>query len=187
MHKEEYMPNDPQRIIETSFVGTVHASTCSDSRAKRITDLIVKCTGFLRLMGFVEPGYCVPSTTHISTLVEKRFLDLQSKLKVKISTDLEAVSFTSDIWKMMSFVLSTEGFPERHTGVNISEATKKIIVDFNISEERVVSVVHDKAPIMSWALTFCLSSMGGLKSSVLVTVYSFVLTLVFPFLLLTEC
>ena len=127
--------------LSNSYVVSM-VSTCSEARSKRITNLIVemiavdmrpirivKCNEFLRLMNFVEPGYHVPSTTHISSLIERRFTQLESKLRAKLSDEAESLSLTSDIWtshandsyitvschyvsrqwQMKSFMLSTKG------------------------------------------------------------------------------
>ena len=45
---------------------------------------------------------------------------------------------------MKSFVLSTKGFSEKHTGVNVCEALKNVVREFGISEAQVVAVVHDQ-------------------------------------------
>ena len=105
IHPNDYKPHKHDRTQQT-LESTTRVSTCSEARSKRITDLIVemiavdmrpirivKCDGFLRLMNFVEPGYHVPSTTHISSLIERRFTQLESKLRAKLSDEAESLSF----------------------------------------------------------------------------------------------
>ena len=179
IHKKEYHPSRRianQRTIPNSFSSSVRAS-CSESRAKRITELIVEmiaidmrplrlveCHGFCQFMAFVEPGYRVSSATHISSLVTRLHIQMELKLKEKIALEAQSLSLTSDIWtsqandayitvschfispewKMNCYVLSTRGFPERHTGINISEAITEILTDFHISDEQVEAIVHDQ-------------------------------------------
>ena len=86
-------------------------------------------------MAFIEPGYHMHSATHITNLIKRRHSQLQLKVKEKITLEAQSLSLTSDIWtsqandvyischyvspewgELESFVLSTKGFTERHTG-----------------------------------------------------------------------
>ena len=124
---------------------------------------MVECQGFRKMMAFVEPGYSCPSATHISSIVGRRHALLVQKLKQKIAAEASYLSLTSDIWtskandayvtvtchyispqwKMETLVLSTQGFQEQHTGVNIASALVEIATKFNI-EDKIVAVVHDQ-------------------------------------------
>ena len=82
-HPLKYMPETVQTNLET--YGKKKKQACSDARAKQISQLIVcmvaldlrpmclvEGKGFLELMAFLEPGYEVPSSAHISTLVKHK-------------------------------------------------------------------------------------------------------------------
>ena len=45
---------------------------------------------------------------------------------------------------MKSFVLSTKGFPDRHTGINISQEITGIMREYNIRNDQVEAIVHDQ-------------------------------------------
>ena len=44
---------------------------------------------------------------------------------------------------MLSCVLQTKAFPERHTGQNIADCLEDIVKSFGIATTKVVDVVHD--------------------------------------------
>jgi tRNA isopentenyl-2-thiomethyl-A-37 hydroxylase MiaE len=45
---------------------------------------------------------------------------------------------------MNSFVLSTKGFPDRHTGVNISQEIIGILREYDIGNDQIEAIVHDQ-------------------------------------------
>ena len=72
---------------QSSLDSYLSHSKCSDARAKRITEHIVDVVirdlrpaalvegaGFKALMNYVEPGYRVPSSTHIAEVVKQKFV-----------------------------------------------------------------------------------------------------------------
>jgi len=96
--------------------------------------------GFKQLMSYLEPGYKVPSCSHITSICCKKFDAMKEQLLatlatvqyVAVTTDIwtsramqafitVTVHFLTDCWKMESNVLQTQEMPERHTGVHISE------------------------------------------------------------------
>ena len=128
---------------------------------------LVESTGFLQLMSFVEPSYKVPSAMHMSKLIHQKHGESQRKLKDLLEKDMSSISLTTDIWtsgsneayitvsghfisqawQLVAIVLTTSAFPERHTGLEISQKLVEIVKQFGI-EEKVVCVVHDQASNM---------------------------------------
>jgi len=140
---------------------------------------LVEGKSFLELMAFLEPGYKVPSSAHISTLVMRKHSVAWNALKEILSKEAVAVGLTTDIWtsiatdayitvschyispewEMRSFVLATKEFPERRTAIEIAQMLKEITTDFKI-QDKVVCVVHDQASNMELAGTLLLEEQG---------------------------
>ena len=57
----------------------------------------VNGAGFRRLMQVAEPGYTVPSKTHITTLLQKKYEDGVSRLN-SILLRAQGLAFTTDLW-----------------------------------------------------------------------------------------
>jgi len=104
----KYKPDTVQTSLEAYGK---KKQACSDARAKQITELIVRMValdlrpmrlvegkGFLELMAFLEPGYKVPSSAHISTLVKCKHSVAWNTLKEILSKEAVAVGLTTDIW-----------------------------------------------------------------------------------------
>ena len=122
--------------------------TCMSWRSGALTNAIVNLiasdlrpinfvngAGFRQLMQVAEPGYTVPSKTHITTLLRKKYEDGVSRLN-SILLRAQGLAFTMDLrtskaiehymtvtahhideeWKMVSLVLKTAAFPQHHTG-----------------------------------------------------------------------
>ena len=88
------------------------------------------------LLLYLEPGYHIPSCTHITKLLQKKHEKAMAILKNKLAHNVAAMSLTSDIWtsnvmesymsitahfitpgwEIQSCVLATKPFPERHMG-----------------------------------------------------------------------
>ena len=101
VHMDKYKPakrTDDQPSLET-FV-----RKCSDARAKLINidvvtmDIrplaIVDGEGMRRLLLYLEPGYCLPSRKHISSLLRKKNEKAIAILKGKLTQDAITVSLT---------------------------------------------------------------------------------------------
>ena len=103
--------------------------------------------GFQNLLKYLEPGYFAPSQTTVSKMIHKRHERAKEDLVKKLK-DAKAVSVTTNtwtskavqsfvtytihfinpvLWKLESFVPATSHFEGSHTGVNLAEATKKVI------------------------------------------------------------
>ena len=153
-------PTSPQRaaVITEKIVEFI----AKDMRPLSVVD----GDGFKQLINCLEPGYKVPSRTHVTSICHKKFVAVKEQLLTTLST-VQFVAVTTDIWtsratqayltvtahfitelwEMESKVLLTREMPERHTGVHISERLMKATVEWKISE-KVVAVVRDNAANM---------------------------------------
>ena len=180
-HPEEYKRCTPTQDRstgrQTSLTSVLRA--CSPQRAAAITDRIaefvardlrplsiVDGAGFRQLVNYLEPGYKIPSRTHVTSICRKKFISLKEELLatlatvpyVAVTTDIwtsrstqayitVTAHYLTNVWKMESKVLQTHEMPERHTGVHISERLLKAGEDWKISN-KIVAVVRDNAANM---------------------------------------
>lgn len=155
---------------------------CSSARAGHITELIldwvvdstrplsiVKDTGFLQLISFLEPGYRVPSRTQITRLLHQRHVKAKSELTKLISAEATpGVALTTDCWtssatqsysthtvhfvradwSLVSAVLQTTPFRGSHTAERLASETHAVVMSFDLKDETVVSITHDEAANM---------------------------------------
>ena len=83
---------------------------CSSQKAAAITERIanfvaldlrplrvVEGTGFKQLMNYIEPAYVVPSHTHITSIICKKYHTIKEELLSSLVSTL-SVSLTTDIW-----------------------------------------------------------------------------------------
>ena len=185
-HLHSKHPSEYKRINEDDSSSSMKQSTlssvfkkCSANRSAAITDTIaefialdlcpisiVNGKGFKNLMNFVEPGYRVPSYTHVTSVCRRKFLLLKENLLATLSQQCD-VTLTTDIWtsrtiqayltitthyltedwKMETKVLLTREMPERHTGMHISERLVNACEEWKITE-KISAVVHDNASNM---------------------------------------
>ena len=120
---------------------------CSAERAATITRLIAEFVardlrplsimcgdGFRQLLNTIEPGYQVPSHTHVTMVCWQIFQTGQTYFA--LATDIWTshatqayltitAHFITAEWKMASAVLQTREMPERHIGMHISERLKE--------------------------------------------------------------
>lgn len=158
-------------------------SVCSDERSRQITSLladwcarnvrpmsIVEDVGLRDLFRFVEPGYTVPSHTHITSVLKRKFELMVEKAQFLLSS-IGSVSFTTDIWtsqategyisltahwltddwQSVSWCLGTVAFPERHTAQNIADKFVELMESFGVPTSAQVALVHDQAANMELA------------------------------------
>ena len=52
--------------------------------------------------------------------------------------------FIDNCWELKSYTLATYPFPEQYTGDNIVEKLKEVIKEYNITDDKVVAIVHDQ-------------------------------------------
>ena len=133
---------------------------------------IVDDQGLKDLLAYIEPGYSIPSRTHITAVLKRQYeLALGKVRELLNSDDGVALSFTTDIWTsaaveayltltghfltadftLMSCCLGTGAFPERHTGVNIAAKVRSMLGAFRVPQKHQVALVHDQAANMELA------------------------------------
>ena len=122
-------------------------------------------------MHYVEPGYRVPSATHIAEVARRKFTNGKAAIKDYLQTAVEFFAFTMDIWtsrandaylsltchfitsrwNMVTCVLATSPFPEHHTADNIVKKVKQVMADHGLEKKHLLSVVHDQCSNMELA------------------------------------
>ena len=124
---------------------------------------VVNGEGFQRLMAYLESGYHLPSDTHFTHLIERQYTAMKAKVyellehKVgyvaatanmwtSIATDsylAVTVHYLDDEWAMKSFILVTLLLTESHTGANLAEWVKDLLLSFCIDPRKVMEFVND--------------------------------------------
>ena len=119
--------------------------------------------GLKVLLSFLVPNYRPSSTTYVSALIQKDFLD--GKVEIVAQLQGNMIALTTDIWMFratQSFatttaqyinkewnltpcVLETIHLPEHHTGILISEKIQKTLDHYNIDVKQISAIVHDEA------------------------------------------
>jgi len=59
---------------------------------------MVEGVGFRALMNYVEPGYHMPSATHIAEVARRKFTNGKTAIKSYLQTEVEFFAFATDIW-----------------------------------------------------------------------------------------
>ena len=123
-------------------------------------------------MNFVEPGYKVPSRTHITTTCRRIYTTVSEELRATLSSPNLHVALTTDLWTskateayltvtchyitdewdIANKVLLTREMPERHTGLHIAERLRQAVSEWQIPEDRVSAIVRDNASNMNVAV-----------------------------------
>ena len=149
---------------------------CSVEMQKEITRILTKWTwkdmrpisivrydGLKELLSFLVPNYRPPSTTYVSALIRKDFLDGRAVIVAQLQGNM--IALTTDIWtsratqsfamttahyinkewNLTSCVLETIHFPGHHTGISISEKIQETLGHYNIDVKQISAVVHDEA------------------------------------------
>ena len=171
-YQEKAGPSHQQHSLE-SFV---RSTKCSAERAEAITQRIVEMVardlrpisvvegvGFTNLIGYLEPGYRVPSHTHITTVCRRMYNVQKERVKkeiadrhVALTTDIwtscatesyitVTVHYIDNFWKMTTRVLLTKEMAERHTGRNIANRLTEMAEEWGIPSRSISAIVHDNA------------------------------------------
>lgn len=59
---------------------------------------IVKGEGFRALLNYIEPGYKIPSDTHIASVIQKKHEVGKRTMMQRLKNENAFTAFTSDIW-----------------------------------------------------------------------------------------
>ena len=176
----------PEEFKRCSFEGRQSTSkqssisnifrNCSAQHAAAITDKvadfvamdlhplsIVDGRGFKQLFSYIEPGYSLPSRTHLTGICQRKFKTVKEELLATLES-LPYVSVTSDIWtsrvtqayitltvyfitntwKMESKVLQTQEMPTgEHISLRLSSASQQWKI-----KDKIVALVRDNAANM---------------------------------------
>ncbi|XP_051994042.1 E3 SUMO-protein ligase ZBED1-like [Xyrauchen texanus] len=149
---------------------------CTPQQAAIVTDAIlsmlvtdmrpmamVEDEGFKKMVSILNPGYILPSRTHFTKLMERKYQEAFQKIKSAINTTNSRMALTTDIWtsvateaylgitchyigndwKMTSVCLTTMPLEDRHTSTNIAEWLEEVAVKFEIPFENICAIVHD--------------------------------------------
>ena len=158
-------------------------ASCGEQRARMISRLlaewcarnvrpvnIVQDDGLRDVFKFVEPGYTMPSHTHVTNLLKRKHTLMCERIKA-VLPQFDGLSFTTDIWTsaategyisltchyisskwaLESCCLGTIAFSERHTADNIAEKLTALTERFSIPKSAQVGLVHDQAANMEAA------------------------------------
>lgn len=131
---------------------------------------IVEGKGFVNLLKIVCPLYKVPSRSTIGERINGMYLFKQTDIKNEMNS-AASVAITTDCWTSRTsysymtvtvhyltenfinkgFALTTMGFEDRHTSVNLSNNLMDILTEWKI-ETKVVATVHDNASNITKAI-----------------------------------
>lgn len=125
---------------------------------------ITQGSGFRRMMGYIEPGYIVPSRPYLMKQLKYRYETGLAEAKrslskangIALSTDIWTSSATQayntvsghyidNSWNMHVALLETIAFPGSHTGVRIAEQLKGTANRLGLATQQITGVVHDEA------------------------------------------
>ena len=195
-HPQEYQKNSESARTKEKQVVLNHniLRVCNSQRAAAIIERVatfldlqplrvVEGMGFKQLIRYIEPGYVVPSRTHVASICRKKYgaikeellTSLQKIQSVALMSDIwtsravqayltATIHFITDDWLKSSKVLVTREMTERHTGVHIADSLTEIAKYWNL-EEKIVAIVHDIAsnmvltsnPLEDWGDLPCLA------------------------------
>ena len=143
-HPSKLRPPEVQPCLNAYLSKTKCLDGCAKKITEHITDMvvhdlrsaaIVEGTGFKALINYIEPGYHVPSSTHIVEVARRKFTDGKAAIRKYMQAAVEFFVFTTDIWtsrvndaylfltchfttsrwEMVTCVLATPPFPMHHS------------------------------------------------------------------------
>ena len=106
-HPSKLRPPEDRPCVNAYLSKAKLPESCAKRITEHITDMVVrdlcpttmvKGIGFQALMNYVEPGYRVPSTTHIAEVARRKFANGKATIKDYLQTEVEFFAFTIDIW-----------------------------------------------------------------------------------------
>ncbi|KAF3836725.1 hypothetical protein F7725_004189 [Dissostichus mawsoni] len=102
--------------------------------------------GFREMIRQFNPEYILPSRTHFTHLMEKKYeATLPDVWTTRATEAYLGVSchFISEDWEMKTLNLATMPLEERHSGVNIMTWLEEVIAKYDILPTKIKAVVHD--------------------------------------------
>ena len=125
---------------------------------------MVEDDGFRAMIHTLIPGYTLPSRTHFTKLMERKYEQTFNEVKTALnngnnsklafptdvwtSVAIEAYlgvtcHYITDDWDMKSICLTTMPLQDRHTGSNIAEWLEEVVARFEIPPSNIIAIVHD--------------------------------------------
>ena len=121
---------------------------------------MVSGQGFRDLMAFMEPEYCLPSATHFTHLIERRYEVVKEEMRGILQDCADSVAITADIWTSIAtdsyltvtihylneereikrIVSGTLPLLESHTADNLVTWIKEMV---GVCAKKVVPFIHD--------------------------------------------
>ncbi|XP_077062361.1 E3 SUMO-protein ligase ZBED1-like [Siphateles boraxobius] len=151
-------------------------ASCTPQQAAVLTDSIlnmlvtdmrplsmVEDDGFTKMIHTLNPGYTLPSRTHFTKLMERKYEETFKEVKTAINTNNSKLALTTDVWTsvateaylgvtchyitddwdMQSICLTTMPLHDRHTASNIAECLEQVVARFEIPPSKIIAIVHD--------------------------------------------
>ena len=59
---------------------------------------LVNRRGFQQLIAYLEPGYCLPSDTHFTHLVEYKYVAVKVKVRELLEHQVDCLAILADMW-----------------------------------------------------------------------------------------
>ncbi|KAK7912577.1 hypothetical protein WMY93_012788 [Mugilogobius chulae] len=126
---------------------------------------MVEGEGFKKMIEKFYPSYKLPSRTHFTKLMEKKYSESMDKVKETLKNISGKLTLTTDAWtsiateaylgvtchfineqwELTSINLTTMPLQERHTAENIASWIEDVVEKFDISMSKVLVIVHDNA------------------------------------------
>ncbi|GAA6106532.1 zinc finger BED domain-containing protein 1 [Tachysurus ichikawai] len=157
---------------------------------------IVDGQGFREMINTFYPGYTLPSRSHFTKLMEKKYEENFERFKASLKDVKSKIALTTDAWtsiateaylgvtchfinedwELTSYNLTTMSLEDRHTAENIANWVEKAAEKFEISMANVIVVVHDNAANVVAALRILEEKVWdlfsqGLQKSIQSTVF----------------
>ncbi|KAH9637309.1 hypothetical protein HF086_006953 [Spodoptera exigua] len=130
---------------------------------------IVENEGFIAYSKKLNPDYVLPSRKKLTEMMEEKYNICSSEAKQKLQS-VEYIALTTDIWtsdsqksyisvtahfiensKLQSLIIATSELADQHTSLNIANALRNILNEWNIFE-KIVTIVTDNASSMKKAI-----------------------------------
>ena len=124
---------------------------------------------FQALIGYLAPGYTLPSRQTFTRKIEKKEKACKEKIKTKLAAQ-KHLAITTDIWTslrmqsyitvtahhlstsdkttMQNYVLDTRQVMEGHTGNNVVQWIEEILSEYSVPPEKIVGLVTDNGSNM---------------------------------------
>ncbi|XP_077315552.1 RUN domain-containing protein 1 isoform X1 [Lithobates pipiens] len=176
-HKKDVTVCSPQMAI--AYTNSILNMIVKDMRPISIVD----GQGFREMINTFYPGYTLPSGSHFTKLMEKKYEENFERLKASLKDVKSKIALTTDAWtsiateaylgvtchfinedwNLTSYNLTTMPLEDRHTAENIANWVEKAAEKFEISMANVNVVVHDNAANVVAALRI-LEEKHGISS-----------------------